>query len=459
MPPFRNTVVPALLLAATIVASVVADLGGMAMLRWVAAACLATYFVLRWAAMSTIARRLLGFVIVLAAAVLASADNPGALALDALRPGLFLASFIASVNILRSAARQSPLLRKCGGHILGQPPARRYAALSLGTSLAGVILLFSVMNLFGTMVVQGARTAGATQADTRRGILAVVRGLTTTAAISPLAVPYAGISAIYVDMQWGGVFPFLLAGVVLMWVLGWLVDAAEPAPGMAVSGGNLGPWTVHLKLAGLIAFLVGAVICVKWLAGVRMAYGVIFSVPVFALGWLVFLRRRAGPVVATFLALRRVAAGWADDRNEITILSTAGFAGGLIAHLMPSGGLGHVLAAMVFPPALIPAAIILAFILAGQLAVQPVMVFVVVAAAFPDAAAAGLPPEILFATYFFAWSLMSITSPFNIASLLPARIAGISSFTLCWRWNALYGVAATVLVAVLMGVFALIFET
>ena len=456
MPPFRNTVVPALLLAVTIVASVVADLGGVPALRWVAAAGLAAYFVLRWPAMSTFARCLVGLAIVLAAAVLAGADTPATIAFDALRPGLFLASFIASVNILRSAARQSPLLRRCGSHILGQPAARRYAALGLGTSLAAVILLFSVVNLFGTMVVQGARKAGAAQADLRRGVLAVTRGLTQTASISPLAVPYAGISAIYVDMRWADVFPVLLAGVILMWLIGWITDAFEPGPPMAVSAGNREPWTVHVQLAGLIAFLVGAVICVTWLTGVRMAYGVIFSVPVFALGWLVFLRRRAGPVVAVFLALRRVAAGWADDRNELTILSTAGFIGGLIAQLMPSGGLGHVFTAMAFPPALIPAAIILVFALAGQLAAQPIMVFVVVAAAFPDAAAAGLPPDIFFASFFFAWGLMSITSPFNIATLLPARLAGISSFTLCWRWNALYGVVATVLVAVLLGVLAVV---
>ena len=51
---------------------------------------------------------------------------------------------------------------------------------------------------------------------------------------------------------------------------------------------------------------------------------------------------------------------------------------------------------------------------------------------------------------------MAITSPFNVATLLPARLAGVSSFTLCWRWNAIYGVAAAVLLGVVMGVFVVL---
>lgn len=461
MPPFRNALIPAILVAVTIVASVLADLGGMPALRWAAAISLGAYFFLRWPRMGAIARRLLGLGIVLAAAVLTSVENPGEVALDALRPGLFLASFVASVNIMRAAARQSPLLRRCGSHILGQPPARRYAALSLGSFLAGFILLFSVMNLFGAMVVQAARKAapgdgGPTASpDKRMGMLAVIRGFILAPSVSPLSVPYAGISAIYVHMQWGKVFPYLLTCIVLLWFLGWLLDGIESGPrtaaAAAAGAGDHGSWTVHLRLAGVVALLIGIVIGVKWLTGVRMAYGVVFTVPLFALVWLIVLRRGAGVAVSTCLALRRVASGWADDRNELAILFAAGVAGGLIGHLMPSGGLGHLFGEMAFPPALIPAAIILVFLLAGQLAVQPIMIFILVAAAFPDAAAAGLPPDILFATFIFAWTLMSIASPFNVASLLPARLAGISSFTLCWRWNALYCVLAPLIVAVVLG--------
>jgi hypothetical protein len=451
IPPFKNSLFPATLVAVTIVATILGDLGGMPLLRLVAAACLGTYLVLRWPALGTIAKRVLVLTILLGVGVLARADDALAVALEALRPGLFLASFVACVNMLRSASRQSPLLKRCGSHILAQPPTRRFAALSLGTALAAVILLFSVLSLFGTMVARAARNGGTTT-DMARSMMTVMRGFFLTPIVSPLAIPYAAISATYLDLQWTNVLPLAIPGVVLFWILGWVFDRlqfGERKSETAELRKSPDSWTVHLRLVALIASLVGVVIAVKWLLDVRIAYGVIFSVPVFAMGWLIVLRKRAGLGKSTILALRRVSAGLRDDRNELALLFSAGFAGILVAHLMPAEGLG----AVAFPPPLVPAAIIAAFLLLGQIAMQPVMAFVIVAATFPNAQAVGLRPEVLYAAYFYAWSLMSITSPFNVTTLLPARLAGVNSFTVSWRWNGIFALVAALIVSLMLGAF------
>jgi len=454
MPAHKIPFLPALLLAGTILGTVVADVGAMPLFRLPAAICLIVYFVLRWRALSSMARRMLGMASVLAVAALTLADAPLDLALAALRPGLFLAVFISCVNMLRTAARQSPFIRRCGMLVVNQPPGRRYALLSLGSAMAAVILLFSVLNLFGTMVARAGKPGSPAM---RRSVMAMLRGFALTPSISPLAIPFAAISTTYADLSWPDVAPLIVVGIVLLWGLGWLLDFLDSerkaaAPVIAHDGN----WTDYLRMVVLIGVLVAVVVGLKQAIGVSLGYGVIFAAPAFAFAWMIIRRWKGGFGLAAVLAVRRVAVGMTEDRNELAILFAAGVAGVSINGLLPVETMSSALNSISIPTFLIPAAIALVFVLAGQLAFQPIMIFIIVAAVLPDAQALGIPPAVLFATYFLAWGLMTVSSPFNVCTLVPARLAGINSFTLCWQWNGLYGVLATLIVAALMGVFSMI---
>ncbi|MBL6929642.1 MAG: hypothetical protein ISR44_10760 [Rhodospirillales bacterium] len=446
-------VLPALLLVGAIAGTVAADVGGMPIFRLPATAFLMAYFVVRRHDLSIMARRMLGLAAVLAAAALVFADAPLGTALAALRPGLFLAVFVSCVNMLRTAARQSPFIRRCGLLVVNQPPGRRYALLSLGSAAAAVVLLFSVLNLFGTMIVRAGRAGSPA---VRRSVLAMLRGFALTPSISPLAIPFAAISTTYTDMDWSRVAPLIGVGIVLLWFLGWLLDSVgNKRDSDATTSGHDGDWTDYLRMLVLIGVLVATVVGLKQTFGVSLGYGVIFAAPMFAFVWMIWRRWKGGAGLSSLLAVRRVSIGMAEDRNELAILFSAGLAGVSIGRLLPVEAMARGLDALSIPPFLIPAAITLVFVVAGQLAFQPIMIFIIVAAVLPDAHALGLPPAVLFATYFLAWGLMSVNSPFNVCTLVPARLAGVDSFTLCWRWNGVYSMSAALIVAILMGVFTL----
>ncbi|MBC8158819.1 MAG: hypothetical protein ISR44_04690 [Rhodospirillales bacterium] len=448
-------VLPALLLVGAIVGTVAADVGGVPIFRLPAAACLIAYFFLRRADLSPIARRMLALATVLGAAAMALVDDPLDLAIDALRPGLFLAVFVSCVNMLRTAAAQSPLIHRCGVLLTHQPSGRRYTLLSLGSSMAAIVLLFGVINLFGTMVA-GTGKPGSTAV--RRSMLAILRGFALTPSLSPLAIPFAAISTTYTDLSWSAAAPMIVVGMVALWVLGWVLDfvggrTVDAAPDSAKMPD--GDWTDCLRMVALIGTLMVAVVALKQVSGIALGYCVIFSAPVFALIWLIARRWKGGAALSARFAVRSIVMGMAESRNELAILFAAGVAGVSISHLLPAEAMMHAMQAVSIPSFLIPVAITLIFGLAGQLAFQPVMIFIIIAAVLPDANALGLSPAVLYATYFLAWGIVSITSPFNVCVLVAARLADIDPFTMCWRWNGLYGLLATLLIAVLMATFSI----
>jgi hypothetical protein len=451
----ETPVLTALVLVGAIVGTVVADVGARPLFRLFAAACLIAYFVLRRADLSPIARRMLALAAVLAAAAMVVADDPLDVAIEALRPGLFLAVFVSCVNMLRTAAAQSPLIRRCGVLLTNQPAGRRYTLLSLGCSVVAIVLLFGVINLFGTMVASAGKS-GSTAV--RRSILAILRGFALTPSLSPLAIPFAAISTTYADLSWSAAAPMIVVGMVALWALGWVLDfvggkAADTVPVPETTPD--GDWTDYLRMIALIGALVVAVVALKQVSGFALGYCVIFSAPVFALAWLIARRWKGGVGPSAGFAVRSIVVGMAESRNELAILFAAGVAGVSISHLLPAEAMMHAVQAVSIPPFLIPVAITLIFGLAGQLAFQPVMIFIIIAAVLPDADALGLTPAVLYATYFLAWGIVSITSPFNVCVLVAARLAEIDPFTMCWRWNGLYGLLATLLVASLMALFAL----
>jgi hypothetical protein len=124
------------------------------------------------------------FLALMAAAVsgLAASAHPASLLLASGRRAAHYAVFFLALGVLRDAAETSPLVQRCGRHLVAQPAGARYAALTAGGHLFGIILSYGAIELLGGLVGQANRALGddpATRLRTRRMLMAIFRGFAT----------------------------------------------------------------------------------------------------------------------------------------------------------------------------------------------------------------------------------------------------------------------------------------
>ncbi len=112
----------------------------------------------------------------------ARAADPMALFIAGWRRGAAYGAFFFALTTLRDAAETSPLVRRCGRHLVAQPPGRRYAALTGGGHLFGIILSYGAIELLAAMVMRAnTLEAAGGSADvralrSRRMLMAIYRG-------------------------------------------------------------------------------------------------------------------------------------------------------------------------------------------------------------------------------------------------------------------------------------------
>ena len=82
------------------------------------------------------------------------AAEPPHLFLAGWRRGASYAAFFLALTTLRDAAETSPLVRRCGQHLVAQPPGRRYAALTAGGHVFGITLSYGAIELLAAMVMR-----------------------------------------------------------------------------------------------------------------------------------------------------------------------------------------------------------------------------------------------------------------------------------------------------------------
>ncbi|HZD25259.1 MAG TPA: hypothetical protein VE631_03285, partial [Alphaproteobacteria bacterium] len=305
-----------LALVVVVLATILREVAGLAMAGEVAAACLASYVLLQAPRLPRAGKLILLVAMAVGLGCLGFVGDPAAVAGKAARTGSYYATLFTAVGFLRAAAEGSPMIRRCGRHMMAQPPTRRYAALTLGANLFGLILSFGTLHLLGTMVKR-ANTLAAAGGDARvqavrarRLFTAVLRGFAMSPGWSPLSISLAVSLSVTPGAHWEGVLPLAFVTAMALLALGWLMDVVTAprvrprAPGPAGGGER---WTVHLRLIALIAFIfVVAVVLEKALA-IRLLDGVILSVPVIAVVWIALQGRRRGAAVALALTGRRIA--------------------------------------------------------------------------------------------------------------------------------------------------------
>lgn len=381
---------------------------------------------------------------------------------DALGRASWFATFLAALSYMREAAATSPLIHRCGDTIINHPPSKRYATLSGGAFIIGVLLSVAVLNLLGTMV-QRANTLAAAGGNvtvhrlrTRRMFNALIRGFAAAPLGSPLTITLALILSLVPSVDWRTVLPLGVATTLLLIIFGWLWDWREvprhlscliPAP-VSRPGGI----QIMLRLLALVFAVFCAAVAVEVLVGGALPVAILLTAPVAAFLWMMVQRRKRGWMRAAGLAAARLRRRSAEQfgcmRTEVCVLSAAGFMGTLIAHAVPDTLFAEMLAALGLHGLSVAVLVLLMMALLPQFGLNPVLVATIILSSMSRPEVFGLSPTILALATMCGWALSIASSPVATSILIAARIAGVSPQTAGWHWNGWFTLGATVLLCV-----------
>jgi hypothetical protein len=387
----------------------------------------------------------------------AAAAHPIDLFLDAWRRGASYAAFFLALTTLRDAAETSRLVRRCGRHLVAQPPGRRYAALTAGGHIFGIILSYGAIELLAAMVARAndadtTTAAPARALRARRMLMAIYRGFCVMNCWSPLNIMTAVVSTAVPSAPMRLLLPIAFVVAAGMAALGWLEDrlsAARLATRATPAGAQPATserWSIHLGIIALVGLVMLLAEGVSHGAGISLVTAVTLVVPVVGLGWIVVQMRQcpAGLILPVLgRRLDRFRLRIPGFRAEATVLAASGFMAFALAGVLPAGGVGPLLVWL--PPLALPLLVPVVLIATGQIGLNPVAVVALLGAAVPDPAALGVPPAVLAFAFMLSWGLGVGMTPMSASAITTARWAGVAPWTVSTVWNATFTLSALVL--------------
>ena len=393
----------------------------------------------------------------------AQSPEPLTLAVAGLRRGAAYASFFLALTILRDAAETSRLVRRCGQHLVAQPPGRRYAALTGGGHVFGIILSYGAIDLLAAMVSRANRAGSAEQRAirARRMLMAINRGFCVMNCWSPLNIMTAVVSTAVPAAPVRLLLPLAFAASLGFMALGWLEDRLTAPPDAGTPPATTENWAIHLRIIALVGLVMLLAEGISAIVDVALVAAVTLCVPLVGLCWMLAQARhfilRPGTMNRAAAVLRRRAERYLPRipafRGEAAVLASSGFIGVTIGGVLPADTLGALLGQM--PPILIPLLVPVMLIATGQIGLNPIAMVALLGAALPDPGRFGVPPAAFAFACMLGWGLGVGMTPMSASAITTARWAGVPPWTICTRWNGLYTLAALMLGwLAIAGVFA-----
>ena len=427
------------------------------------AAFVAAFVALEWRNLPGAGR---GFAIaaVLLVGVAMLSDDPAGLIITGFERGVFMTAFLIFLGFIRAAADGSDIVRRCGTFLLSQKPGKRYSAFWTGGTLFGAIISVGSLNLFGSMV-SAANTLESAGGDERvrrtraqRSTMALLRGFTSSLLWSPMSITLAVVLKSLPGVPWAPVLSIGAGIALLQLAMGWLIDRLSfPAPRSGVPVLQSGErWTVFLFPVLLIALIFTIGSSLERSAGVTLATGVMTGAPLVTILWLAFQGLRRSTVLAPVHVVSRLGRFARDVipnyRMEVTILSTAGFAGAVIAGFLTPEMVAQALAWSGTPAFLFPALVIALVIVGGFLGLNAIITVMILGGALPDPAAFGVSPVILAVAYLAAWGLTVGSSPVAMSTLIIGNLNQRSGATVGFIWNGWYTLSGYLAASLVLGI-------
>jgi hypothetical protein len=393
----------------------------------------------------------------LVAAAIATRPDWPALIEAALRSSAFIAAFFTALTCLRYASAASPSIAECGRFLAGQPPGRRYAALTVGGHLFGLVLNYGAISLLGSLAETHARREPDPIIRTiriRRMLLAIQRGFVSTLCWSPLAFASAVSTALVPGATWADAAAPCFVSAIIMAGLGWAIDTIyKPRVANPSRFAPVGSWMSLVPMLGLLAILVASVGGLHAVTGIRAVGVVMGIVPAIALIWLAMQNRASASPTPLVTHLGNYVDELAGYRPELVLLMMAGFIGTLGSQLMLP-----LFAATGFDLSAVPTPVILVGLvwlipLTGLIGMNPILSVSLMAPLLPHADAMGVSPSAIIVAITAGWALGGASSPYTATTLLIGVFAQVSAWRVGLKWNGLY----TVLAGLALSVWVLIF--
>lgn len=380
-----------------------------------------------------------------------------------LETAAFIGAFFTALSTLRTVAQTSPAIQRAGTFLAGQPPGRRYAALTVGGQAFALLLNYGSLQLLGSLATANANSEPNLEIRRhriRRMLLAIQRAFVSALPWSPLSFAVAITVSVIPDTSWskalvpGLMTSFLLAGI------GWSLDTIFK-PRLTVKpvrSAPVGTWATMLPLAVLLAVLIVGVVTLSALTQVRVVGIVAVLVPCIAVVWMLLQHWNENPVSTTCARIKTyVLQELPSYRGELTLLMMAGFIGTagsqLFAPMMQATG---------FDPSYLPSWIILVLLvwiipLAGQIGMNPILAVTLIAPLIPTAADLGVQPVAIVVAITSGWALSGASSPFTATTLLIGSFGGISATHVGLVWNGAYTLICGVVLSIWVITFAYLF--
>ena len=359
------------------------------------------------------------------------APDPLGAWIAAWRRGAAYAAFFLALGALRLAAQRSTVIRRCGAQLLGQPPGRRYLAMTAGGHLFSIILSYGAIDLLGAMLVDAHTRARG------RMMLAAYRGFGTMNCWSPLNIMTAVVSAAVPGANLWPLLPAGFAVAMLMLGIGVWLDRRLPMV-EETTRPSRERWTIHFAVVGLVALVSALAWAVGHYFSVGLSTGVTAAVPTVALVWSAVQTR--GKIWPRLVEFHAAAPGF---RGEAGVLAAGGFLGVALGAALPIGGLGPWLA--VLPPVVVPLLVPLILLATGLVGLNPIAIVAVIGAALPDPAALGVAPSVLAFACMLGWGVGVGMTPMSASAIATARWSDSDPVTVTTVWNRDFTMLALVL--------------
>ena len=458
--------VSALVLLALMAAVLADTLLPMNAARLAGRGLLVVFAVLEWPRMAFNARIMVAVAGAGAAALPWLVADPGPAIARSLDAGAFLATFFASQFFLKDAARTSALVHRCSTFFVNQRPTRRYALLTLGGYLFGIILNVGVLSLLGIMIIRrnSLQAAGGSQAvrdiRERRMILALLRGFSITTLASPLAIALAVVTTALPELNWSSLLPLGMVTGALVLGCGCLGDWLQAPRHLAPL---VPPMSAERDLAAL-AGVTGVVLAVfllaagiEHLAGIALSRAILLAIPAVGLVWLLRQHAAYGAAVGIRLTARRVvreaARTFPNYRTEIAILGGAGVIGTLVSVVLPPEMLGHLLSGIPVPAPLLAPLICIGVALPAFVGINPIVTVTIAASVVHAMGVLPVPPRIIALALLSGWTLSINCSSLNASAMLVGELIKRPASVVTVGWNGVFSLA---LAAILGGWLALL---
>ncbi|MDP6173109.1 MAG: hypothetical protein QGF09_02955 [Rhodospirillales bacterium] len=343
----------------------------------------------------------------------------------------FLLLFFA-VAWLQPPAMQSPALQATRGHIVNQPPGRRYMSLSLGVHGIGAVLNLAGLGLLATVI---ERTGDVRLR--RRLAVALMQGFTTTSCWSPFTIGMVVVLVALPGLAWRQVAligvataaTLILSGLVLDYLFhrGQPEPAGAPPPPMPA----IHTW----RTLGILISLAAMVLLLTESARISIPVALSIVGPAYGLSWYGLMTghraawgRRAGEMAGNVITQLP------SLRGEALVFVGANLFGLGVSSILPAQALGAAVDGMIPWPDVKLVATIALFLVCAMAGLHPVVVVIFFSAVLPPEAL-GLETHIMGATYLVVWGMSSMVSPFSATNLYMARLTGLPSHVIAWRWG------------------------